>query len=140
MHTSTQTIGDLMSVYFPVYAVFQILAGYLLDRYKLRLILSLAVAIVAGGLLMIAIPSLGAILAGRVLIAIGSAFAFLGALKTASMWLPEKVFPVAVGLINTMGVLLGGSSANMCSVSSSRIMAGKMRSTILHWLALFWLQ
>lgn len=44
---------------------------------------------------------------GRALIAFGSAFAFIGALKTADLWLPKKVFPLAVGITNTLGVLGG---------------------------------
>lgn len=52
-------------------------------------------------------PTLLTMLIGRILIAIGSAVAFIGTLKVAADILPERVFPIAVGLTNTIGVLGG---------------------------------
>jgi MFS family permease len=101
-------VGDIMSIYFPIYAVSQLPAGYMLDKFGARIVLSIACLIVSTGLIFMAM-SVGDIelIIGRVLIAIGSAFAFLGALKVAADWLSSKVFPVAVGLTNSMGVLGG---------------------------------
>lgn len=60
-----------------------------------------------GILLFVYDPSLDTMLIGRVLIAVGSAVAFIGTLKVAADILPERVFPIAVGLTNTIGVLGG---------------------------------
>ena len=37
----------------------------------------------------------------------GSAFAFIGALKATSLWIPERFFAMMVGIINSIGVLGG---------------------------------
>ena len=104
---SYTTVGSIMSIYFPIYAISQIPAGYLLDKYGIRRVLSIACIIVSIGLLISTIPAITALIIGRSIIAVGSAFAFLGALKTASAWLPKSVFPIAVGLTNTIGVAGG---------------------------------
>ena len=96
-----------MSIYFPIYAICQIPAGYILDRYSIKIVLSLACFIVSIGLVCMMNASISALIIGRLLIALGSAFAFLGALKVASVWLPEHLFPIAVGLTNTIGVFGG---------------------------------
>lgn len=87
-------IATIMSVYFPVYAISQIPAGYLIDHWGLKVALATACFVVSIGLLLMLAPFSAALLSGRVLIAIGSAFAFVGALKTASVWLPRKYFPI----------------------------------------------
>ncbi|MFA8449654.1 MAG: MFS transporter [Bacteroidales bacterium] len=100
-------VADIMSLYFPVYAISQIPAGYILDKYGVRRILAIACVVVSAGLGLMTLPEVGSLVVGRILIAIGSAFAFLGALKTASASLSARAFPVAVGLTNTIGVLGG---------------------------------
>ncbi len=97
-------IGNIMSIYFPIYAVMQIPAGYLLDNYPLRYVLSIACFIVSLGLILMIYPIIYTLIIGRVLVAIGSAFAFLGALKAASLFLKAEVFPLAIGLVNSIGV------------------------------------
>jgi MFS family permease len=101
-------IGDIMSIYFPIYAISQLPAGFLLDKFGPRLVLSIACMIVSIGLIFMAIAhgDFNLIL-GRSLIAVGSAFAFLGTLKVAADWLSSAVFPIAVGLTNSIGVLGG---------------------------------
>ena len=101
------SIANVMNIYFPIYAISQIPAGYLIDRFGLRKTLSLSSILVSIGLLMMSIPSIYAILFGRILIAIGSATAFIGGLKAASIWLPESTFPLMVGLLQSIGVIGG---------------------------------
>ncbi len=101
-------VGDIMSVYFPLYAISQLPAGYFLDRFGTKKVLSISCTIVSLGLLLMGLSNGYLILLlGRILIAIGSGSAFIGALKIASDWLPAKLFPLAVGLTNTIGVLGG---------------------------------
>ena len=107
LQTPMTTIGNIMSLYFPVYAISQIPAGILLDRYGLKHTLTAACCIVSIGLYCSTHLSLNLLLLGRILVAIGSAFAFLGAIKAASLWLSRKIFPIAVGLTNTIGVIGG---------------------------------
>lgn len=107
MHISFVTVGKIMSIYFPIYALSQIPAGYVIDKLGIRFALSLACLITSIGLAVMAYPSELFLIIGRVLIASGSAFAFIGALKTADLWLSKKIFPIAVGITNTLGVLGG---------------------------------
>ena len=107
LNTSLVQIGNIMSIYFPIYAICQIPAGYLLDRYDIKYVLPCACMIISFGLLTMNTAHLYFLILGRGLIAIGSAFAFLGALKAASTWLPSRFFSLAVGLTNTIGVTGG---------------------------------
>jgi predicted MFS family arabinose efflux permease len=101
------SIANTMNIYFPVYAISQIPAGYLIERYGLRKTLSIACLIVSIGLFIMSISSLDSILFGRILIAMGSAFAFIGGLKAAAIYLPNKIFPLMVGLLQSIGVIGG---------------------------------
>ena len=102
-------IGDIMSIYFPVYAISQIPAGYFLDRFGVRIPLTCACLVVGLGLWVSTTGSIETLILGRILTAAGSAFAFLGALKTATMWLPSSQLGLAVGLTNSIGTVLGGA-------------------------------
>lgn len=108
MDIGIDKIVTVMAIYFPIYAISQIPAGVLLDKYGCRWTLSIACMLMSLGILAFVVePSLLMMTIGRILIAIGSAFAFLGALKVASDALPKTIFPIAVGLTNTIGVMGG---------------------------------
>jgi MFS family permease len=102
-------IGNVMSIYFPVYAICQLPAGYFLDRFGVRIPLTIACLVVGLGLWISTMASIETLIIGRILTAAGSAFAFLGALKTAAMWLPGRQLGLAVGLTNSLGTILGGA-------------------------------
>jgi len=108
MGVGVEEIAYIMSIYFPIYAISQIPAGMLLDKFGSKIMLSISCLVMSLGILFfIYDPTLNTMLIGRVLIAIGSAVAFIGTLKVAADVLPEKLFPIAVGLTNTIGVLGG---------------------------------
>ncbi|MFZ9036188.1 MAG: MFS transporter [Francisellaceae bacterium] len=108
MDIGINQVASAMAIYFPVYAISQMPAGMLLDRYGCKWTLSLSCLIMSAGILAFALEhSMVMLWSGRILVAIGSAFAFLGALKVASDVLPKKAFPIAVGLTNTIGVCGG---------------------------------
>lgn len=108
MGVGIEDIAYVMSIYFPIYAISQVPAGIMLDRFGSRIMLSVSCLVMGLGILLFVYdPSLDTMLIGRVLIAIGSAVAFIGTLKVAADVLPERVFPIAVGLTNTIGVLGG---------------------------------
>lgn len=107
LHVGYVSIANIMNIYFPIYACTQIPAGYLIDRFGLARTLSLAAALTGLGLLIMTLPHIPLILSGRILVAVGSAFAFIGGLKTASFYLPNKLFPFMVGLLQSIGVAGG---------------------------------
>ncbi|MCP4177833.1 MAG: MFS transporter [bacterium] len=107
-------VGDVMSVYFPLYAISQLPAGYLLDKYGTKKVLSISCLIVSLGLVVTAFSTgYSSLLTGRIFIAVGSGSAFIGALKIAADWLPSRLFPLAVGMVNTIGVLGGVCSQSL---------------------------
>ena len=101
------SITDIMNVYFPIYALSQIPAGYFIDRFGLRMALFGASLILSSGLWLMSLPVLHCILIGRIAIAIGSSFAWIGGLKATATYLPKHLFPLMTGLLNSMGVLMG---------------------------------
>lgn len=108
MGVGIEDIAYVMSIYFPIYAISQVPAGILLDKYGSKIMLAVSCLVMSLGILLFVYePNLKTMFIGRVLIAIGSAVAFIGTLKVASDVLPERVFPIAVGLTNTIGVLGG---------------------------------
>ena len=113
LHLDAAALGSLSAYYFYMYALCQIPAGMLIDRYSPRHMLTLATLLVsAGGLALIYSPSLFYAKASRALIGAGSAFAFIGCLKLAQHWIPKHHFPFMVGLTNlsgTLGALAGGA-------------------------------
>ena len=106
MHIDVNTIVGIIAVYWPVYAISQFPVGWLLDRYGYQWILPISCMVMSVAIIIFShIPSLPIMWLARIFIAIGSATAFLGALKVASMVLPKSIFPIAVGLTNTIGTL-----------------------------------
>jgi len=106
MHLSPEVFAWISSLYLYAYALAQIPAGLILDRFGSRICLSLAALSVALGTLLFASVHMLSLLAlGRILVGIGSAFAFVGCLKIASAAFEEKTFPVVVGLTNLLGVV-----------------------------------
>lgn len=101
------------ALYFYAYAPFQLVSGILIDKYGVRRVLVVASAILTiGSFLFATTTDIYVIYASRVLIGIGSAFAFVGCLKIGSQWLATRSFPLVVGLTNlcgTIGALTAGA-------------------------------
>ena len=82
-------VGSLSAFYYHAYVPMQIVVGLLMDRFGPRRLLALACLCSVLGTYMFA-GSHSIIIAqiGRFLIGFGAAFAFVGALKLATIWLP----------------------------------------------------
>ncbi len=106
-------LGMMGALYFYAYALCQIPAGILIDRYGPIKPLVIAAGILTFGSFLFATTShTGFAYLSRICIGAGSAFAFIGCLKIASQWLKKSTFPLVVGLTNlfgTLGALLGGT-------------------------------
>lgn len=106
-------LSNLSAAYFFAYALAQIPVGILIDRYSTRTLLSLACFAIAISSMAFAYSE-SYILASycRIIIGLGSAFAFVGCLKLAADWFPAYKFAFIVGLTNLLGVvgaIIGGS-------------------------------
>jgi len=105
-------IGYLSAFYYYAYTPMQLPVGLLMDRYGPRKILTLAVICCAIGSMLFGATTLWWVAAlGRFAIGFGSAFAFVGVLKLASVWLPPNRFAMVTGMTTSLGMIgamLGG--------------------------------
>ncbi len=107
------TLGSIMSFYYIGYVLTQLPAGIILDRVGVRIPVFLAVLMCSVGVLLFAIASSEPILkVARLLMGVGSSFAFLSNVKVASLWFDPKKMPLFVGLTlaaGTLGAKIAGS-------------------------------
>ncbi len=110
---TSHTLGILAGVYFYSYAVMQLPAGFLLDYFGPRRLLTIATLICA--LSTIAFGQTDnfymACLA-RLMIGFGSAFAAVGTMKLAANWFPAQRFALLTGIMVTIGMMgaIGGET------------------------------
>lgn len=99
-------VGNLAAFYYHAYVPMQIAVGLLMDRIGPRRLLTVACILCATGTYLFA-GHYGLISAelGRFIIGFGSAFAFVGALKLATIWLPPNRFALMSGLILCLGMI-----------------------------------
>lgn len=98
-------VGSLSAFYYHAYMPMQIMVGLLMDRFGPRRLLTLACLLCAvGSYLFASGGSLAVAEAGRFLVGFGSAFAFVGALKLATIWLPPNRFALVSGIIMCLGM------------------------------------
>jgi len=110
-------LGSLMALFFLASTFFQIPAGMLLDRFGARKLLSLSVLVSGLGTLLFAMATHSWELAlARILMGVGSPFAFLGALFLASRWFSHRYFAFIAGLVQlgaAVGSIIGGGPLAM---------------------------
>ncbi|MCP8351763.1 MFS transporter [Candidatus Synchoanobacter obligatus] len=105
-HATAYQIGLIDSAYYWAYIPMQILVGTIMDILGVRKPMFLAVLSCIAGTFLYSLPhSLTLVLLGRMLIGFGSSFGFVAVLKTATLWLPKRLFPLAVGIATSMGML-----------------------------------
>ncbi|PHQ79248.1 MAG: hypothetical protein COB66_07220, partial [Coxiella sp. (in: Bacteria)] len=103
---SLSSLGTLSSLYYWAYTPMQAVVGVSIDRYGPRHSLLMAILIcIVGNYLFGATSNIYVAAIGRLLVGMGSAFAFVGALKLAAIWLPKKYFPFFSGLLMTVGMI-----------------------------------
>jgi len=108
-HINASTFGTLSACYFYAYTPMQLVVGIIVDRYNLRTVLVIAIFCCAiGAALMGMADTIWVAAIGRFLQGVGSAFAFVSALKIASIWLPANRFAWYAGINNTVGFLFAG--------------------------------
>lgn len=98
--------GMLSSAYYYAYAPMQLPVGVLMDRFGPRRLLTFACLIcVIGTLLFCQTTDYQIAVIGRFLVGVGSAFAFVGVLKLATIWLPENRLAMVAGLTSALGTV-----------------------------------
>ena len=105
-NVSQSDFGWITSIYYFAYAPMQLPVGVTVDKIGARRALMLGCLIACTGVLIFATTHTFEIaLAGRFLIGMGSAFAYVTALKIASLWLPRRMFGSATGILTGAGML-----------------------------------
>ncbi len=99
-------IGLLSAFYYYAYTPLQIPSGMVIDKYSIRWVLTLSIlTCILGAVIFAAFPVLYVAFIGRILMGIGSAFAFVGALKLAALWLPRNQFALFSGIATALGTV-----------------------------------
>lgn len=99
-------LGDLIAFYYYIYTPMQLPVGVLMDRYGPRRLLVIACLFCVVGSYAFAQTTHASMIAfSRLLMGFGSAFAFVGVLKLASVWLPPNRFAMVSGLATALGMI-----------------------------------
>ena len=107
-HLNAQQYGFLSAADFYANLLFLFPAGLLLDRFSVRRLLIVAMALCAGGTLLFALTS-NFMLAWcfRFVTGLGAAFCMVSAVRVASRWFPAHRMGLVTGVIVTMAFLGG---------------------------------
>ncbi|QBR85380.1 MFS transporter [Legionella israelensis] len=102
---NTTQIGLLSAFYYYAYTPLQLPSGLIVDKYNPRWVLSVSALCCTLGTFLFALTDyLVVAYVARAMMGIGSAFAFVGALKLAALWLPEQ-FALFSGITTALGTL-----------------------------------
>lgn len=91
------------------FACMQIPAGYLLDKFNARFVVSAGIFLLALGNIVISFSdSILVFTLSNFLQGIGASFAFIAAAVLISQWFSVKLFPILFGLTQTLSCILAG--------------------------------
>lgn len=107
-HMKAVQFGTLAAFYYYAYTPMQVPAGMIYDKFGVRFVLCLASLMAVAGLaVFISADSYFVAGCGRFMIGLGCAFAYIGTLKLASIWLPPNRFATVAGLTTAIGMTSG---------------------------------
>ena len=105
-NVNAMQIGLLSAFYYYVYTPLQLPSGPIVDKYSRRWVLTISILVCALGAALFAYTdNLIVAFIARMMMGFGSAFAFVGALKLASMWLPSNQFALFSGITTAFGTI-----------------------------------
>ena len=121
-HITATQFGTLAALYYFAYTPMQVPAGMLYDKFGVRFVLCLACLLAVSGLsLFISYDYYAVATMGRFLIGMGGAFAYIGTLKLASIWLPPNRFATVAGLTTAVGMVSGVFSEKYLTIFVERV-------------------
>lgn len=97
--------GNLVAFYYYAYTPMQLPVGVMMDRFGPRKLLAFACLLCAIGTYLFSQHYLSTAQMGRFLVGFGSAFAFVGVLKLASIWFPPSRFAFIAGMATSLGMI-----------------------------------
>ncbi|MEO8401791.1 MAG: MFS transporter [Gammaproteobacteria bacterium] len=106
LHINATQFGTLAALYYLAYTPMQIPVGMIYDRFGTRFVQFFACLTAITGLgIFIYADNLAVASVGRFMIGLGTAFAYIGVLKLASIWLPANRFATVAGLTTAFGMI-----------------------------------
>jgi len=107
LHISEVGVSIAVGAFIIGFALMQIPAGYLLDKYNARYVVSSGVLLLALGNIIISFSNNVVLFSFANLIqGIGASFAFIAAGVVISQWFQPKLFPILFGLTQTLSCIL----------------------------------
>jgi len=104
-HITAYQFGALAAFYYYAYTPMQLPAGMIYDKFGARAVLVFACLTAVLGLsIFVSADNYALAALGRFLIGLGCAFAYIGVLKLASLWLPANRFATVAGLTTALGM------------------------------------
>jgi MFS family permease len=109
LHINNVDVSYAIGAFIIGFAFMQIPAGFLLDKFNARYVVSAGILLLALGNILISFSnnlllfSLSNFIQG-----IGGSFAFVAAGVLISAWFPAKLFPIFFGLTQTLSCVLSG--------------------------------
>ena len=118
-------LGVLAASYFYTYALMQVPSGVLADTLGPRMLFTAGAVVAGAGSILFGIAAtLPAVIAGRLLVGLGVAVAFVAVLKLNAAWFPENQFATMTGVLmflgNCGGILSAAPLAWLVTVTSWR--------------------
>lgn len=105
-NVSAASLGTLSAFYLYAYAPMQLPVGMLMDKFGARKLLTFAAFLCGiGGMLFGMAVHLSIAELGRLLMGIGSSFAFIGVLYVSYHWFSGKIIALLIGIGNSIGML-----------------------------------
>lgn len=99
-------VGALSAAYLYAYALMQLPVGMMMDRFGARKLLSTAALICAAGCAFYGLaPSFWFLIIGRILLGVGSAFAFIGMVYICSHWFERNKIATLIAIGNSFGMI-----------------------------------
>jgi MFS family permease len=109
LHANDLYVALASGAFILGFACMQIPAGYLLDKFNARYIVSSGVVILAAGNILISFSNnLIVYTFSNFIQGIGASFAFIAAAVLISQWFSEKLFPIMFGLTQTLSCMMAG--------------------------------
>lgn len=109
LSTSDYGVSIATGAFILGFACMQIPAGYFLDKFSPRIVVSGGVFLLAFGNIFISIAdNLPVFTFANLIQGVGASFAFVAAAVLISQWFSTKVFPILFGLTQTLSCILAG--------------------------------
>lgn len=130
---AAQGLGVLLSFYYFAYAPMQIPVGVTVDKFGVRRsLLGACLISVTGAFLFASATGFTLAAVGRFAIGLGSAFAYVSALKIATLWLPSRYMATAAGCATSGGMI----AAILTNIFFARSL-DSMGYTFTEWLPVY---